>query len=164
MIFLAWVAFLLLLTLLFSGLLERQNNPNQRLMVAESDDGHAALVLKRNRRGHYVAPGVIDGVPVVFLLDTGATYVAIPEVIADEVGAKRGVMATSLTANGVVKSWMTELENVRLGPFSMSGVKAAIMPTMPGSEVLLGMSFLQHLEIIQKGNELILQLPGGSRE
>lgn len=159
MIFFTWVLLLILLTFLFSRWLDHQNNPNRQLLVASSNDGNAELRLKRNRMGHYVAPGLIDDVPVVFLLDTGATNVAIPKDIADKAGLTPGPMASSMTANGVVRSWLTVVGRVQLGPFSMLDVRATILPTMPGSEVLLGMSFLKHLEIMQKGDELILRLP-----
>ncbi len=159
MVYLAWVLLILLLTLLFSRWLDHQHNPNQHLLVVSGVNGDGSLTLQRNSMGHYVAPGLINGVPVVFLLDTGATHVALPEFIAKKIGLERGILTTSMTANGLVKSWMTELDNVQLGPLSMSGVRAAIIPAMPGSEVLLGMSFLKHLELLQKGDQLILKAP-----
>ena len=160
MVYVTWVSLLLLLTFLFSQWLDQQHNPNSHLMVLSNADGEESLTLQRNRMGHYVAPGYINRVPVVFLLDTGATHVAIPEKIAKKIGLNGGISTTSMTANGLVKSWLTELESVQLGPLSMSGVRAVIMPTMPGSEVLLGMSFLKHLVLIQEGNQLILKAPG----
>jgi aspartyl protease family protein len=161
MIFAAWVLLIGLLTLLFSRWLELQHNPNRNLMVTAGGTGDTQLILQRNRMGHYVAPGRINGVPITFLLDTGATYIAIPENVADKIGLQRGFPTTSMTASGVVRSWMTELQTVQLGPLAMSGVKATIIPKMPGSDVLLGMSFLRHLELIQKGDQMILKLPEG---
>jgi aspartyl protease family protein len=58
-----------------------------------------------------------------------------------------------------VRSWLTRLDRVELGPFVLQDVQASILPTMPGDEVLLGMNFLKHLELIQKGNELIIRAP-----
>ncbi|MEN8178473.1 MAG: retropepsin-like aspartic protease [Pseudomonadota bacterium] len=159
MVYAAWALLMLLLTFLFSHWLDHQHNPNRNLLVTSGVNESAALTLQRNKMGHYVAPGLINGVPVVFLLDTGATHVALPEDLATKIGLKRGVSASSMTANGLVRSWMTELDTVQLGPLLMSGVKAAIMPSMPGSDVLLGMSFLKHLELIQKGDQLILKAP-----
>lgn len=159
MVMAAWILLLLLLTYLFSQWLDHQRNPNRHLMEYVYDDGDAELTLFRNRMGHYVAPGEINGTAVVFLLDTGATHVALPEKLAIEIGLKRGLSVASMTANGLVKSWMTELDSVRLGPFSMVGVKATIMPSMNGPEVLLGMNFLKHLELLQKGDQLVLRMP-----
>jgi aspartyl protease family protein len=159
MVYAAWILLIGLLTFLFSRWLDLQNNPNRHLLVSSDSTGETQLTLNRNRMGHYVAPGRINGVPVVFLLDTGATNVAVPDDLANRIGLERGLPITSMTANGLVRSWLTELRSVELGPLEMSGVKASILPNMPGSEVLLGMSFLRHLELIQRDGQLILKLP-----
>jgi aspartyl protease family protein len=96
---------------------------------------------------------------VTFLLDTGATQVALSAVLADRLGLRRGAPMSSLTANGYVKSWLTRLDRVELGPFLMRDVQAAILPSMPSDEVLLGMNFLKHLELTQKGSELFIKAP-----
>lgn len=152
----AWLLLLLLLTLLFSQWLEKRNNPNRELMVTTGEGAKAEVVLKRNRAGHYVAPGHINGVAVTFLLDTGATYVAVSSSLADKAGLRRGMQAQSRTANGVVRSWLTVIGQLRLGPIEMRDVKATILPSMPDDEVLLGMSFLKHLTLKQQGGELVI--------
>ncbi|MDP4916602.1 MAG: aspartyl protease family protein, partial [Haliea sp.] len=76
---LAWVVLLGLGVFYFNDVLERQLNPNQRLQTQYTEDGVREVVLQRNRLGHYVTSGEINGQPVTFLLDTGATGVAIPE-------------------------------------------------------------------------------------
>jgi len=159
MIVTAWLLILLLLTALFSGWLDRLDNPNRVLQVQSGENGESTIVLERNRAGHYVAPGMINGVAVTFLLDTGATNLALPKALADRIGLQRGAMGMSSTANGYVRSWLTRLDRVELGPFVLQDVQASILPTMPGDEVLLGMNFLKHLELIQKGNELIIRAP-----
>jgi aspartyl protease family protein len=152
----AWLLLILLLTLLFSQWLDKQQNPNRALNVTASEDGNQAVVLKRNRAGHYVAPGFINGIGVTFLLDTGATYVAVSSSLADRVGLRRGMPLQSRTANGVVRSWLTEIDQLRLGPIEMRNVRATILPSMPDDEVLLGMSFLKHLSLTQQGGELLI--------
>ncbi len=155
MIVAAWVLLLGLLTLLFQDRLEEIGNPNRQLQVVEQ--GAVANVrLKRNRAGHYVAPGEINGTPVVFLLDTGATHVAVPEGLAERLGLPRGVAIQSITANGRARAWRTRLDTVRLGPIVKQGVSGVIMPGMSGDQVLLGMSFLRSLEMVQRGDGLSL--------
>jgi aspartyl protease family protein len=154
MILSAWLLLLLLLTLLFSQWLEQRNNPNRELKVTTTDGGQTTVVLQRNRAGHYVAPGRINGVAVTFLLDTGATYVAVSSAIAERAGLVRGMPVQSRTANGVVRSWLTKIDQLQLGPIEMREVKATILPTMPDNEVLLGMSFLKNLTLKQQGGEL----------
>ncbi|MEW8318734.1 MAG: retropepsin-like aspartic protease [Candidatus Thiodiazotropha sp.] len=152
----AWLLLLMLLTLLFSQWLEKRNNPNRALKVATFEGGNSAVVLKRNRAGHYLAPGRINGIPVTFLLDTGATYVAVSSAVADRAGLTRGAPSQSRTANGVVRSWLTTIDQLQLGPIEMRDVKAIILPSMPDYEVLLGMSFLKHLSLKQQGGELVI--------
>ncbi|MCG7926533.1 MAG: TIGR02281 family clan AA aspartic protease [Candidatus Thiodiazotropha taylori] len=159
MIIAAWVLMLAMLTLLFSQWLERQNNPNRQLSVTTNLQGESSVVLKRNRAGHYVAPGKINGVDVVYLLDTGATLVAVSSSLAEKAGLQPGTPSQSRTANGVVRSWLTEIDRLQLGPITMQNVKASILPTMPAHEVLLGMSFLKHLKLQQQGDELEISLP-----
>ncbi|MEW8505541.1 MAG: retropepsin-like aspartic protease [Candidatus Thiodiazotropha sp.] len=152
----AWLLLLVLLTLLFSQWLERRNNPNRELKVATFEGGEKAVVLERNPAGHYLAPGRINGVSVTYLVDTGATYVAVSSEVADRAGLRRGAPAQSMTANGVVRSWLTTIDRLQLGPIVMRDVKATILPNMPGYEVLLGMSFLKHLSLKQQGGELVI--------
>jgi aspartyl protease family protein len=152
----AWLLLILLLTLLFSQWLDKQKNPNRALNVTASENGEVAVVLKRNRAGHYMAPGFIKGVAVTFLLDTGATYVAVSSSLADKAGLQRGMPSQSRTANGVVRSWLTKIDQLQLGPIEMRDVRATILPGMPDGEVLLGMSFLKHLTLKQQGGELVI--------
>jgi aspartyl protease family protein len=155
----AWLLLLVLLTLFFSKWLERQQNPNRQLSSVARSGDDSAVVLKRNRAGHYVAPGFINGIAVTYLLDTGATFVAVSSSLAENAGLKKGMRAHSQTANGLVSSWLTEIDQLQLGPIVMRDVKATILPNMSGNEVLLGMSFLKHLTLKQQGNELVISLP-----
>ena len=159
MIFAAWLLLLALVTFAFSALLERQNNPNRDLAILTEGNAPPQVVLKRNRAGHYVATGQINGHPVTFLLDTGATDVAVPAALAERLGLRKGVQVINQTANGTVVSWRTRLAEVRLGPIRLRNVRAAILPGMDGREVLLGMSFLKHLEMVQRGDTLTLRPP-----
>ena len=70
---LAWVALLVVLTLFFQDKLLDRVNPNRDVQSSRGEDGRIEVVLERNRMGHYVADGSINGVSVTFLLDTGAT-------------------------------------------------------------------------------------------
>ncbi|QFY91022.1 TIGR02281 family clan AA aspartic protease [Magnetovirga frankeli] len=154
MIIAAWALLLGLLTWLFQARLDEFSNPNQELQRLQ---GEVGVVLKRNRAGHYLAPGQINGHPVLFLLDTGATSVAVPQGLAQRLGLKPGGVIQSITANGRVQAWRTRLDEVRLGPIVKTGVSGVIMPNMPGDQVLLGMSFLRSLELVQRDGRLILR-------
>jgi len=158
----AWLGGIFLLTLLFQDVLETQLNPNADPVVRSDGAGGSEVVLERNAQGHYVASGRINGLPVVFLLDTGATDVAIPEALADRLRLQRHSGGISQTANGPVAVWLTRLDEVSLGSIKLNDIRASILPSMPaGSPVLLGMSFLKKLEFTQRDRQLIVRQAGG---
>jgi aspartyl protease family protein len=152
-----WVIALALLTAYFSHWEEQSFNPNQTLHSSATDDGLREVVLKRNRYGHYVATGAINNVPVVFMLDTGATDISVPQGMAERLGLAPGPEVYYQTANGKAKAYITRLDNVSLGDISLQGVRAHINPNYHSDEILLGMTFLKHLEFTQKGDTLTLR-------
>ncbi len=101
--------------------------------------------------------GQINGQAVTFLLDTGATQVALPQRVADRLGLPRGLPITLDTANGRSQGWRTRLANLQLGDIRLSGVAALIAPGMDGDEVLLGMSALKQLDFTQRDGTLVLR-------
>lgn len=157
MIVVAWLLVLALLTFTFHSYLERRENPNRNPETRAGEMGAREVVLKRNPSGHYVAGGKINGTRVTFLLDTGATDVAVSEHLANRLNLRKGAVRLSRTANGTVRSWNTVLDDVTLGSIHLEHVTASILPTMATREVLLGMSFLKQLEFIQRGNLLTLR-------
>ncbi len=159
---LAWLAFMGLLGAGFSEMLEKQRNPNQSVETRSGAAGVREITLQRNRYGHYVSTGQINGEPVEFMLDTGATSIAIPESAALELGLRRGHPITVETASGVATAYAVRLEQVSIGGISLQNVPAAILPDMPSEEVLLGMSFLRHIEFTQRGSTLVLRQYGQS--
>jgi len=157
----AWVLLLLLFTLFFGDVLEKRTNPNRDPTGKIDRQGVREVVLQRNAQGHYVASGFINGYPVTFLVDTGATQVAISEKLAERLGLEKRGGTFSQTANGVVAVWQTLLDRVRLGVIEQRNVRATILPDLkPWNQVLLGMSFLKKLELVQRDGTLLLrQLP-----
>ncbi len=156
---LTWLIALLLLTMLFNNWLDKQHNPNSLLVSAAGLDT-SPVVLQRNRQGHYVASGLINDQPIVFLLDTGATVVSIPENIAEQIGLIKGKATRVGTANGSITVYSTHIDTVQLGNIKLRNVEGHINPFMKGDTALLGMSFLKHLELKQSGNTLQLKAPG----
>lgn len=156
MIIVAWVALLGMLTLFFSRFLQQQHNPNEKV-ITYSKTGYHEVVLQRNRLGHYLARGKINGKPVEFILDTGATMVSIPGRLAAGLHLQRGQIMAVNSANGTIPVYATRLDRVRLGEILQRDIRATINPSMEGDEVLLGMSFLKHLEMNQQGEQLTLR-------
>lgn len=156
MIILCWILLLGLLTIYFSRVLEQQNNPNQDLSVTQNSQTNQ-VQLQRNRYGHYVASGMINKQDVVFILDTGATDISIPEQIAQKLRLKAGMKIPVNTANGQINVYATKLDSVRLGSIELNDIRANINPHMQGEEILLGMSFLKHLHFSQQGDQLLIR-------
>jgi aspartyl protease family protein len=138
---------------LFYGYLEGELNPNRAPQVT----GSGEIVLKRNRAGHFVADGSINGYPVTFLVDTGATQIAVPQQLAERLALKRGLPIQLMTAAGPARGYMTRLQTVDLASLHLNDANAIIAEGLDPGMVLLGMNFLRHLEITQRGDELILR-------
>lgn len=153
MIVASWLLLLGLLTLLFDGILDKQRNPNRQPQAIE-DAGTVGVSLQRNRQGHYLASGEVNGREVTFLVDTGATDIAVPEGLALQLGLRKGIQLNSSTANGWTQAWSTVIDEVRLGPIVRHKVQASILPNMSDSEILLGMSFLREMELVQRDGKL----------
>lgn len=154
---LAWLLALGFLTLYFNYRLDEQYNPNQRVQSQITAGGALQVMLERNRMGHYVATGYINGQAVEFLLDTGATQVSIPATVAEQLKLTPGAPLSMYTANGTITTYATVLDQVELGGIALQGIRANINPQMQGDGVLLGMSFLQYLEFTQRGGTLTLK-------
>ena len=152
----AWLIALGLLTLYFTHWQEKQYNPNGRVDgLAQS--GINEVQLKRNRQHHYVATGLINETPVTFLVDTGATHVAVPAHLAESLGLQRGAAGYSITANGTVQTFSTVIDKLQLGTIVLKEVRASINPGMQQSEILLGMSALKNVEFSSRDGVLTLR-------
>ena len=156
MIVIAWIIFLVMLYVIFDDQLLQRNNPNQNI-VTTVNGFQKEIVLQRNAYGHYVTSGTINGYDVTFLLDTGASDVAIPESVASEIGLKKGQSIIIKTANGNARAYRTRLEHVAIGDIRLYDLNATILSNITGDEVLLGMNFLKHFEILQKGQTLTIR-------
>ena len=151
---------LIALTLYFNDWLAEQSNPNQNPNFSISDIGVREVVLERNRQGHYIANGQLNEIPVTFLLDTGATEVAVPSGVADKAGLIRGLAQQASTANGVVTVFSTEIDELGIGNIVLYDIDASVTPSMLGNTILLGMSALRQIEFTQRGSNLTLsQVP-----
>ncbi|MFN3594015.1 MAG: TIGR02281 family clan AA aspartic protease [Thiobacillaceae bacterium] len=151
MIVVAWLMLGGVVWFFMDGWVTRQANPNAELaQVAVAD----SVVLKRNAGGHFVAPGRINGMAVNFLVDTGATGVALPAAVARRVGAQPGSPVHTATALGLTTAYTTRLESVELAGLAVRNVAGVIVPDMPGDTVLLGMSFLSRFAVRMEGGEM----------
>ncbi|VAW50441.1 Aspartyl protease [hydrothermal vent metagenome] len=152
----AWMAFFAMLFFMFEDVLLQRSNPNQNITTAVNGY-QKEVVLQRNVYGHYISNGTINNYNVVFMLDTGATDIAIPESVANKIGLKKGQTVFVKTANGDAKAYRTRLDRVAIGDIAIDNLRATILTNITGDEILLGMNFLKHLEITQKGQLLTIK-------
>lgn len=111
-------------------------------------------------QGMYQSSGSINGVPVRFLLDTGATLVSINEAHAKQIGIdyeRLGTRGSSVTASGVANIWLVKLSRVTLGEIELRNIDAAVHSGRFPPIALLGNSFLSHLSTIRSGGAVVLQ-------
>jgi aspartyl protease family protein len=153
---LAWAAGLFLATRFFGDWEDKQQNPNT-VVTSQHRDGYIEVQLVGNRQGHFVSSGQINGRAVQFLIDTGATDVAVPGALAQSLGLRRGMPVMVSTANGNSQGFRTTLDRLQLGDIVLHDVRALVAPGLQGNEVLLGMSAMKQLEFTQRGGTLLLR-------
>jgi aspartyl protease family protein len=116
------------------------------------------IVLTAGSGGHFLTQGSINGRSVQFMVDTGATSVAMGIPDAERIGInyKAGIQGRSSTANGVVPMWRVRLASVRIGDVEIYDVEAAVLPTqMP--YILLGNSYLTRFQMKRENEQLVLE-------
>ena len=130
----------------------------QHFETAATTGSRNAVSVPADSRGQFVTAGQVNGTYIRFVVDTGATYVAIPISEAQRLGidlksARRGA---TMTANGPVAVYKVNLDSVSVGGITLYNVEATVHP-MPGMDVgLLGMSFLNRTEMKRENDTLTL--------
>lgn len=116
------------------------------------------VVLMADSRGHFVNSGTINGRVMQYMVDTGASSVAIGRADADRMGLNylNGQPVRMNTANGVTQGWRIKLDSVRLGDVEVFGIEAVITP-QPMTYVLLGNSLLNEFQMTRINNEMVLE-------
>ncbi len=116
------------------------------------------VVLIADGRGHFSGSGTVNGRSMQYLVDTGASMVAIGQPDADRLGLdyRGGQPVTVGTANGTARGWRLRLDSLRLGDVELFGVDAIVTPQgMP--YVLLGNSALNEFQMNRSGDRLVLE-------
>lgn len=120
--------------------------------------GTQEIVLPVGLGGHFMSGGAINGRPVQFMVDTGATVVALSQTQAQHIGLdyQQAPRAMTQTANGAVPVHRVNLSSVRVGEVEVTNVDAIVMPAqMP--YVLLGNSFLARFQMRRENDQLRLE-------
>jgi len=132
-----------------------QRGQHYQLQTGGSD--RQSTVLAADARGHFVAEGAINGGPVRFVVDTGATVVALPahEALRLGIDYRKGRPGTTRTAGGIVPVFRVTLDRVKVGGIELHSVEGLVIEQ--GLDVaLLGMSFLGRVEMRNEGQTMTL--------
>lgn len=126
--------------------------------AAPAVGGGQRIVLTADARGHFLPPGQINGREVQFMVDTGATSVALGESDARRINLKyeNGQRVHVNTANGQAVAHVVRLDSVRIGDVTVYGVEALVTPQSM-SYVLLGNSFLNRFQMQRQNDQLTLE-------
>lgn len=116
--------------------------------VTAYSGGPRTVVVERDRRGHFAVEGAVDGRRIHFMVDTGASVIALTERDAGRLGyhpATRDYTLKMRTANGIAQAAPVKLDMVEIGGVMVRNVDAIVMREEALSENLLGLSFLSRL-------------------
>jgi aspartyl protease family protein len=124
-----------------------------------ADAGNSSVVLAADPRGHFFANGLVNGTAIRFLVDTGASTIALSAADARRARVKlnpaeRGI---TMTANGTTQVYRVKLDTVTIGGITLRNVDAAVMENDMGGIALLGMSFLNRTEMHRDGQSMTLR-------
>ncbi len=129
-----------------------------RIADASAESTGAPLLrLVPDARGHYWTQGTVNGASLRFMIDTGATYVAINTDEAKRAGVdyRSGQQVVMNTANGQSMAWLVTLDRVSIGGIVLHGIQASVHEAgLPVA--LLGMSFMNRLDMRREAGELML--------
>ena len=121
--------------------------------------GKSNVTLYPDRGGHFFVDGSVNGTSVRFLVDTGATVVAMNSVIARRIGIdyrKSGRPGMASTPAGYVHTYDLTLNTVQVGNITLHNVAGSVIEGSHPREALLGMSFLGHLDMKRDGEKMEL--------
>ena len=117
-----------------------------------------ALVIARGSDGHFRVAGSINGQPVRFMVDTGASLIAVSDALAQQAGLQGGQVTQFRTANGVRQGRVVVAQSVAVGAFVVSGLRVGTGYTGEAAgDALLGQNFLQHFEVQIQRERMVLR-------
>lgn len=151
----ALLAFWLALMAGLYWLMDHLRQPRESEVTA-----NGALVIPRHADGHFRVAGTINGEPVMFLIDTGASLIAVTDALAKRAGLAGGERATFQTANGPREGRIARADSVMLrGGLGVSNLRVGTGFSGMGEDedALLGQNFLRHFDVQMGASQLVLR-------
>jgi aspartyl protease family protein len=116
--------------------------------VAAAASGSRSVIVSRDSRGQFEVDAIVNGRRLGFMVDTGASVVALTARDAARLGirpAQNAFVAEVRTANGKVRAASARLDAVQVGPLEVRDIEALVLPDEALSDNLLGLAFLARL-------------------
>ena len=126
--------------------------------VAVATRGSGTVVIERSHDQHFYVEGAINGHPVTFMVDTGATVVSVNEELARKMRLGPGVPAIFDTAAGRVEGRIVPDATVQIGDIRVEGIRVGI--NSGGPAALLGQNFLNKIDLRQSPERMTVRVPG----
>lgn len=150
---LAIVAFWLVVMVALYLVMDRVRQPRAAVQAADG-----TLVIPRGSDGHFHVAGSINGQPVRFLVDTGASLVVVTEALAQRAGLAGGRATQFQTANGVRQGRVVQAQSVAVQSFVVTGLTVGVGYSGQNvNDALLGQNFLQHFEVQLQRDRMVLR-------
>ena len=153
MLLIGWILIILLVWVIYSEVIFAPKS-----MEIKTINGTTQIKLYPELDGHYRILGSINQQEINFLVDTGATTIAIPITIAKKFNLPRLGLTSVITAGGRSRAFYTNLDKLKIGNVVMSDVKALIVEDMKGDTALLGMNVINKFNIEQNKDFMILKI------
>lgn len=130
----------------------------QRTALRPYTESGGQLVIPRQKDGHFYVAGEVNRQPVNFLIDTGASAVAITEAVARAANLPEGTPITLSTANGKRQARQVRAVPVKAGPLAYNDVTVTVGLRMDAAnDALLGQSFLRHFDVEMGADRMVLR-------
>ena len=115
------------------------------------------ISISADRSGHYSGVGMINNQKMAFMIDTGATLVAVPKDLAERTGLNFGAQVVSQTAAGNVLAFQTTIPTLQMGSITLTNTHAVIHEKL--EVVLIGMTVLKNFKVTQFDGKMAIESP-----
>jgi iron donor protein CyaY len=116
--------------------------------------GDGSMEVQRQANGHFYLPGSIDGIPVTFMVDTGASVTSISSDLARQAGIRNCKEVQFQTANGEATGCIAIVPRMTLGNFTLENITVAVMPNLETN--LLGANVLRNFQVSQSDSTMLI--------